>query len=293
MSGSGVVVVTGATGRQGRAVSRALLAAGWPVRAMTRHPRKPAARALAEAGAQLVVADMEDPASLDRAFTGAYGVYSVQNFMTSGLDGEVRQGCKVGDAAHRAGVRHVVHGSAGTGQRGTGVGSFESKLDVEEHFAELGLPVTVLRPMAFMELMTDRDFFPPAGVWHVWPKLDGWDFRVPWLSCHDLGRIAERVFARPEAFIGQQLELAADVRSLEECHQIYARVLGRAPRRFPMPVRLFERFAPDTTTLWRWARTAHLDIDPTVTRSIIPDPLTVETWLRRHVTRRSQKRVRK
>ena len=59
MSGSGVVVVTGATGRQGRAVSRALLAAGWPVRAMTRHPEKPAARALADAGAQLVVADME------------------------------------------------------------------------------------------------------------------------------------------------------------------------------------------------------------------------------------------
>src|SRR5688572_17246092 len=64
VSGSDVVVVTGATGRQGRAVSRALLANGWPVRAMTRHPEKPAARALADAGAELVVADMEDPASL-------------------------------------------------------------------------------------------------------------------------------------------------------------------------------------------------------------------------------------
>lgn len=35
------------------------------------------------------------------------------------------------------------------------------------------LAVTVLSPMAFMELMTDRAFFPSAGVWHVWPKLDG------------------------------------------------------------------------------------------------------------------------
>jgi uncharacterized protein YbjT (DUF2867 family) len=76
VSGRDIVVVTGATGRQGRAVTRALLAAGWPVRAMSRHPEEPAAKNLAEAGADVVVADMEDTASLDRAFTGAYGVYS-------------------------------------------------------------------------------------------------------------------------------------------------------------------------------------------------------------------------
>lgn len=284
VSGRGVVVVTGATGRQGGAVSRALLAGGWPVRAMTRHPETAAAKALAASGAEIVVADMEDPSSLDRAFTGAYGVYSVQNFMTSGLDGEVRQGRNVGDAAHRAGIGHVVQGSAGTGERGTGVGSFESKLDIEEHFAELGLPVTVLRPMAFMELMTERAFFPPAGVWHVWPKLDGWDFRVPWLSCHDLGRIAERVFAQPEDFIGQRLSLSADVRSLAECRQMYTRIRGRPPRRFPMPVRLFERFAPDTAALWRWARTARLDLAPDVVRNILADPQTVEIWLRMTLT---------
>ena len=293
MSGSGVIVVTGATGRQGGAVSRALLAAGRPVRAMTRHPQKGAARALSDAGAELVVADMDDPASLTRAFSGAYGVYSVQNFMSSGLDGEVRQGRNVGDAAHRSGVQHLVYGSAGTGERGTGVGSFESKLDVEDHLAELGLPVTVLRPMAFMELMTDRAFFPPAGVWHVWPKLAGWGFRVPWLSCHDLGRVAERVFAQPGHFIGRQLSLTADVRSLEECRETFTSIVGRPPRRFPMPVGLFERFAPDTAALWRWARTARLDIDPDVTRSIIPDPQTVETWLRTWLTGHDRRRVRK
>jgi hypothetical protein len=63
---------------------------------MTRHPGTLAARALANARAELAVADMEDPASLDGAFTGAYGVYSVQNFTTSGPDGEVRQGATSG-----------------------------------------------------------------------------------------------------------------------------------------------------------------------------------------------------
>ncbi len=93
--------------------------------------------------------------------------------------------------------------------------------------------------------------------------------------------------------MGQQLSLAAEVRSLEECRQIYTRVRGRRPRRFPMPVRLFERFAPDTAALWRWARTADLDVDPAMTRSILPDPLTVETWLREQLTDHPRRRVRK
>jgi uncharacterized protein YbjT (DUF2867 family) len=141
--------------------------------------------------------------------------------------------------------------------------------------------------------MTDRAFFPSAGVWHVWPKLDGWGFRVPWLSCSDLGRIAERVFEQPELFVGQQLNLSADVRSIEECRAIYTRVTGRPPRRFPMPVRLFERFAPDTAALWRWARTARLDADPAQTRGIVPDLLSVETWLERQFADHRRRRVRK
>ncbi|RFU21644.1 NmrA family NAD(P)-binding protein [Geodermatophilus marinus] len=285
MVGSGLVVVMGATGRQGGAVTRALLADGWPVRAVSRRPDRRAARALAAAGAEVVAADMEDPASLDRALAGAYGIYSVQNPMTCGLEGEVRQGCNVGDAAARAGVRHLVQGSAGTGQRGTGVGSFESKLDVEAHLAGLGLPVTVLRPMAFMELMTDRAFSPAAGVWHVWPALAGWDVRVPWLSCPDLGRVAARVLADPRRFAGRALQLASDVRSLAECREIHTRVLGRPPRRFPMPVPLFERFAPDIAALWRWTRTAALDVDPRATLALVPDAATVEAWLRRRAGR--------
>jgi uncharacterized protein YbjT (DUF2867 family) len=116
MSTTGLVVVAGATGRQGGAVTRALLRDGRPVRALTRSPDGRPARALAAAGAEVVRADMEDPASLDRAFSGADGVYSVQNFATAGHDGEVRQGKNVGDAAARAGVSHLVYGSAAPGK---------------------------------------------------------------------------------------------------------------------------------------------------------------------------------
>ncbi len=137
MGATDLVAVTGATGRQGGAVARALIARGRPVRALTRDPTSTRARALAAAGAEVVRADMEDPATLDRAFAGADGVYSVQNFMISGLDGEVRQGKNVAQAAARAGVRHVVQGSAGAGRRGTGVGSWDTKLDIEAELRRL------------------------------------------------------------------------------------------------------------------------------------------------------------
>jgi uncharacterized protein YbjT (DUF2867 family) len=280
MSATGLVAVTGATGRQGGAVTRALLRAGRPVRALTRRPDGRPARALAAAGAEVVGADMEDPASLDRALAGADGVYSVQNFMTAGLDGEVRQGRNVGDAALRAGVSHLVYGSAGTGRRGTGVGSWESKLAVEDHLQAMDLAVTVLRPTAFMELMTDRAFYPAAGVWHVWPGIAGWDFRVPWISCQDLGVVAAAAFADPARFAGQTLELAADTRSLGECRAAYARVTGRPPRSFPMPLWLFRRFTPDTVHMWRYCLANPPVVDLEQTRAVHPGALTVEDWLR-------------
>ncbi len=73
-----VVAVTGATGQQGGAVARKLLADGWKVRALTRDANKPAAKELETLGAELVPGDMDSRSELDAAFKGAYGVFSVQ-----------------------------------------------------------------------------------------------------------------------------------------------------------------------------------------------------------------------
>lgn len=192
-----IVVVTGATGRQGGAVVRHLLSDGWRVRAVTRKPSGKRAQRLAGLGAEVVGADMARHATLGPAFTDAYGVYCVQNPMISGPDGEIVQGKNVADAAKEAGARHVVYGSSGMGAP-TGVGSWDSKLAVQSHMQTLGLPLTVLRPMAFMELMTERAFFPPVSTWYLMPKLMGGDRPVLWLCVDDLGAIAARAFAEPE-----------------------------------------------------------------------------------------------
>jgi uncharacterized protein YbjT (DUF2867 family) len=278
------VAVVGATGRQGGAVTRQLLADGWHVRALTRRPQSKAAKELAMVGAEVIQAQLSDPSSLVAAFRGAHGAYSVQNPMTTGLDAEIVYGKNVADAAEKVGVHHLVYGSAGVGVAGTGVGSWESKLVVEAHMKALGLPMTVLRPMAFMELMTDKTFFPAVSTWHLMPKLMGVDRPVPWLCLEDLGAIAAQAFANPDRFIGQDIKLASEVQTLRECSAIWREIRGRPPRHFPMPVWAFERFVgSDLTTMWRWLRNGHFDIDTSQTRAIVPSAATVRRWLTRHM----------
>jgi uncharacterized protein YbjT (DUF2867 family) len=274
------IVVTGATGLQGSAVTRHLLAAGWRVRALTRNAESERARTLSALGAEVVQGDMAQPESLKPIFKGSYGVYSVQNPMISGMEGEIQQGKNVADAAKEAGVQHLVYGSAGTGAKGTGVPSWESKLVIEDYMKSLSLPLTILRPMAFMELMAEKKFFPPVSAWHLMPKLMGGSRKLVWLCTDDLGFIAAKAFAEPEEFISKELRLATDVQSLDECRSIYREVTGKNPSRFPMPVWLFERFVgKDLTTMWRWLRNGALDLDTTATRAIHPQGLTVRAWL--------------
>ncbi len=274
-----VIVVCGATGRQGGSVTRRLLERGRAVRAMTRNGDAKGARALGELGAEVVVADMDDVASLRRAFEGAAGVYSVQNGITSGFDEEVRQGRNVADAAEAAGVGHLVYASAGFG-RTTGVPSWDAKLPIEARVRDLGTAWTILRPLAFMELMTDPKFYPAVGTWRIFPKLTGTSRSIPWLSVTDLGEIVVKVFGEPAPFAGKEIPLASDVRTLAECRALHREVMGKDPRTFPMPIWLFDRFTRgDPTTMWRWLRTGEPDLDTAPTRAIHPSALTVKEWM--------------
>jgi uncharacterized protein YbjT (DUF2867 family) len=277
-----IIVVMGATGRQGGAVVRQLLAEGRRVRGVTRSPDSNIARGLAALGVEVVRADMADPDAMREACAGVHGVFCVQNPMISGEDGELAQGRNVVDAAADARVSHLVYGSAGPGTPDTGVAAWDVKLEVAAYARSRGLPLTVLRPMAFMELMTDKDLYPPVAAWHLMPKLVGEQRPIPWLSADDLGAIAARAFADPTSYVGSDLPLAADLRTLAECRTIWRRVTGRSPRRFPMPLSLFERFVnPDLTRMWRWLATHEVDVDLADTRAHHPTVATVEEFIRR------------
>ena len=289
-AGRKIIIVTGATGLQGGAVTRHLLRDGWHVRGVTRNAASKQAEALAASGAEVVQGDMTDQSSLQPIFAGAYGVYSVQNPYISGPEAEVRQGKNVADVAKDSGVEHLIYGSAGVGQTGTGIPSWETKLQIEEHMKAVGLPLTILRPTAFMELMTDKKFFPAATTWHVMPALMGAARPLPWICTDDLGAIAAKAFAAPDRFVGRDLPLASDVHSLDECRLLYREAIGKHPPHFPMPIWLFQRFGfvgRDLTTMWRWLRTGAIDLDTAATRAIHAEALTVHAWLSRQKAARS------
>jgi uncharacterized protein YbjT (DUF2867 family) len=259
-----------------------LLKDGWHVRALTRNAASKPAQALATSGVEVVQGDMGEAASLRPIFAGAYGVYSVQNPFISGPEAEVRQGKTVAEVAKDSGVQHLVYGSAGIGRKGSGILSWETKLLIEEHLKALSLPLTILRPMAFMELMTEKKFFPAVGTWHVMPRLMGDSRRLPWICVDDLGAIAAQAFGAPDRFVGKDLTLASDVLSLSECRALYREVMGTPPPQFPLPIWLFQRFGfvgRDLTTMWRWLRTGDIDLDTAATHAIHREALTVQAWL--------------
>ncbi|MEU6219315.1 NmrA family NAD(P)-binding protein [Streptomyces sp. NPDC047022] len=147
------VAVTGATGAQGGATARALLAAGHRVRALTRRTDSPAADALRGLGAEVCRADFDDRPSLEAALAGADSLFAVTTPFGAGAGTgtEVRQGESLVDAAAEVHVGHVVYTSAAHADRDTGVPHYESKRAVERHLRAAGVPWTVIGPAAFMD----------------------------------------------------------------------------------------------------------------------------------------------
>ena len=75
-----IIAVVGATGAQGGGLVRAIAkdpSGAYRARALTRDPSSEKARALASLGAEVVAADVDDEASLRRAFDGAHGAFCV------------------------------------------------------------------------------------------------------------------------------------------------------------------------------------------------------------------------
>jgi uncharacterized protein YbjT (DUF2867 family) len=273
-----LIVVTGATGQQGGATARHLLAQGWRVRGMTRDPQSAAARALAAAGAEVVAGNMDDRSSLDRAFQGAYGVFSVQNFWLPGVgaEGEVRQGMAVAHAARAAGVRHFVYTSVGGAERKTGLSHFDSKWQIEETVRSLGLPATILRPVFFMENLASPMMGPRDGVLANALKATT---SLQMIAVDDIGAFAAMAFARPDEFIGQALELAGDALTMPQVAASLARATGQPVTFVELSVAQVAAFSKETADMMAWFNEHGYRADIAGLRKLHPGLMTFEAWL--------------
>jgi uncharacterized protein YbjT (DUF2867 family) len=294
MNSDKTVLVIGATGRQGGAVIRHMLPKGWKLRALTRKTDDSMAQSLTSPGIEVVRGDLEDPASLERAARGVYGVYSVQDFWAVGAKREVQQGKNIADAANKAGVEHFVYSSVGGAERNSGIDHWESKWEVENYIRKLGLPATMIRPAAFME----NYYIDQVEIGILKGKLmDPIRADKPYqtIASEDIGGFVALAFERPKEFVGMELEIAGSELTNPEAAQVFSRVLGKPVRfqKLPMPmVRLV--LGKEFYQMFRWFNQAGFKANIPELRRKYPEVRlrTLEEWLRAEGWHKRARRVK-
>jgi uncharacterized protein YbjT (DUF2867 family) len=139
------ILITGASGVTGTALIRKLVGKGVVPRAMT--SREAGAASLAERGADPVIANMDDRASLEKAFDGVERVYHVCPVLNTD---ECEIGKRMIDVAKAAGVRHFVYHSVAAPFE-QDVPLHWEKMKVEALLLHSGLPYTVIQPTCYMQ----------------------------------------------------------------------------------------------------------------------------------------------
>lgn len=250
--GSDVILVTGATGQQGGATARELLAAGHAVRAMTRKPDSEAARALRTLGAQVVQGDLDDPASVSRALAGVWGVYGVQNTWEAGVEREEEQGKRLAELARHAGVQHFVYASVGSAHRKTGIPHFDNKWRVEETIRGLGFPShVVIRPVFFMENWASPWFLPGIREGRLAIGLRP-GTRLQQIAVADIGKYGALAFERWADLNGAAIDIAGDALTPVEVAAAITAAAGRPVRHVQVPIEEVRKASPEYAVMLEW-----------------------------------------
>lgn len=293
------VLVTAATGRQGGATARALLAEGsTSVRVMVRNPDAPNARALAVAGAEVVVGDLDDPASLRAACAGARAVFSMQSPIVSatGVDysKEREQGKNLVEAALTEGVGTFVHtATSGVGDHRNVEGWAEGRWKSHEDYWENKLATcelvrnagfdrwTIILPATFM----DHPMLDPAGF------ADGrrmitvirTDQPIALVAPEDIGKAAAAAINDPVTFNRVTLQLAGDLLTLPQIVEILSRLDGKeyVVQSGTVEEAIAAGLHPGVARGVTYMNAAPVLARPEIARSYGLSPVSFETWARR------------
>ena len=279
-TGERIILVTGATGKQGGAVARHLVKEGWRVRALTRNPDGNSSRELRIRGAEVVQGDLNEETALREALEGVYGVYAVQTFMEQGVQVETRQGVRLASMATDEGVQHFVYSSVAHAHRNTGIPHFESKWKVEEHIRSIGTPATVIRPAFFMENFTTLPEW-KSGIREgllAMPLRP--DTRLPMVSVDDIGAVVSLAFGNREAYLGRALELAGDELTGPQIAEVFSRLLCKRVIYKETPLGDVRKHSEDLALMYEWFNRTGLSVDIGRARGIYPGLKTFETWAR-------------
>ncbi|RYZ54959.1 MAG: NmrA/HSCARG family protein [Chitinophagaceae bacterium] len=246
MSTKKIITVFGATGAQGGSLVRAILNdkdETFAVRAVTRNPDSDKAKALAEAGAEVVAGNIDDKESIATAMQGAHGAFCVTFFWDHfSPEKEIEEAKRFAEAAKETGVKHVIWSTLEdtrkfvpldddrmpTLQGKYKVPHFDAKGESDHFFSDLGVPTTFLRASFYWDNFIHFGSGPkkgPDGRYYLTFPLD--NKKMAGIAAEDIGKCAYGIFKRGEEMVGQTIGIAGEHLSGEEMAQKMSGVLNQ------------------------------------------------------------------
>jgi uncharacterized protein YbjT (DUF2867 family) len=276
-----IILVTGATGKQGGAAARHLLEAGFKVRAFGRNENKPESIELKNRGAEFITGNLDDRDAIVDAMKGVYGVFGVQNFWEHGYDKELSQGINTADAVKLSGIKHFVYSSVASSDENTGLPHFDSKWEIEKYIHKLGVPYTIIKPVFFMENFEGWFAPQPQGddklvLSLALPKSR----KLQMIAVDDVGYIAAEIFKNPEKYIGKTLTLAGDEVSPVEIADAYADVTNKGVEFNELPVDIVRASNKETADMFQWFNEKGYSANIAEIKKINPGLKDFRTWLK-------------
>ncbi|GGG15631.1 NmrA/HSCARG family protein [Paenibacillus abyssi] len=231
-----IIAVMGATGAQGNGLVKAILNdpdGGFAVRAITRDVNSEKAKELAELGAEVVAADLDNAESVQQAFGGAYGAFCVTFFWNHfSPDKEIEHVQIMAEAAKRAGLQHVIWSTLEDTRKWIPLSDdrmptlldqykvphFDAKGSADRFFVNAGVPTTFLLASFYWDNMIHFGMGPKRGedgaLAITFPmgnkKLVG-------IGAEDIGKCAYGILkAGPAEYAGKFVGIAGDHLTGEE-----------------------------------------------------------------------------
>jgi uncharacterized protein YbjT (DUF2867 family) len=307
-----IIAVLGATGAQGGGLLRAILAdpgGGFRARALTRDVDSEKARELARLGAEVVAADVDDEASIQRAFEGAHGAFCVTFFWHHmSPEKELAEASAMARAAKAAGLRHVIWSTLEDTRRWVPldddrmptlmgkykVPHFDAKGEADQVFRDLGVPTTFLLTSFYWENLIYFGAGPkpgPDGVLAITMPMG--DKKLPGMAAEDIGKAAYAIFKRGPELVGRTVAIAGEHLTGAEMAAALTRALGREVRYNEVSPETYRSLgfpgADDLGNMFQFKRDSQEAFcgprDPAVARALNPDLQTFDQWLSRNASR--------
>ncbi|MDC3961948.1 NmrA/HSCARG family protein [Polyangium jinanense] len=307
-----VIAVVGATGAQGGGLVRAIAAhpsGAFRARAITRNVNSTAAKELRALGAEIAFADLDDEASLRRAFEGAYGAYCVTFFWSHfSPERETKQARAMARAARATRVEHVIWSTIEDSRKWVPLsddrmptlrGKYkvphtDAKGEADATFTELGVPTTFFHTSFYWENFLHLGMGPQRdGQGRLTLTLPMGTAKLPGIATEDIGRCAYGVFERGPAMIGQRLGVASDHLTGSELAAAFSAIAGEEVRYHAIEPEAYRRLdfpgADDLGNMFQFKRDFMADYcglrDLARTRALNPNLRSFATWLAENQSR--------